>query len=574
MPRHFRFDVLWLLSEAEGRGRKITWAKGTTALVGGNHTGKSTLLRMLFYAFGCKTRALGAEWDPRTVVAVTFSTGEARYTILRRGGVFSLFDSAGTLLWVTDDSGELRSRFSALTAFVLPMMTQQGDVKQARPPFFFLPSYIDQDGGWGHSWQTFDGLGEFREWQKPTIELMLGIRGSEYWETAADLSAAKRRAEDLEREERIVKDTRKRLSDKFPRRPWFRDALTFKRELAQLEARASSLSVQQQQLEVERTDLANAQSTLESQVALIDGALKEHAPDMQFLDERRREGEIVCPTCGTAHENSFHSRLNLEAEADDLRQLRAHFGIKLERIKKDVEVHGQKLADIVAQADEVSLMLESRRGELKLREIVTRAGAEQAHDALDEQSASIEDESTQAQNLVEALKIKLEELNDSARAREITRRFRQFYSHFAASLTVPGSLGSHSGAIHVKPRAGGSGGPRAILAYHFALAFTAEEFCQGCIPPIAIDSPHQQAQDEIRRPQVTEFIIRNRPAGQQLIVGLEDPPPTSVALGPDDVRIDLTEQFAMLSAAQYTEVLSFIGPLWHIASAAMELSET
>src|SRR5665647_78826 len=181
MPRHFRFNVLWLLSEKDGRARKIEWAKNATVLVGGNHTGKSTLLRMLYHAFGCKIRPLGGEWDPRSVVAVTFSIDERTYSVLRRGSAFGLFDSSGAMLWATNDQGDFRVRFSELVPFVLPLVSQQGDTKQARPAFFFLPLLVDQDGSWGHNWQTFDGLGEFRQWQKPTIDLMLGIRSSEYW---------------------------------------------------------------------------------------------------------------------------------------------------------------------------------------------------------------------------------------------------------------------------------------------------------------------------------------------------------------------------------------------------------
>jgi hypothetical protein len=134
---------------------------------------------------------------------------------------------------------------------------------------------------------------------------------------------------------------------------------------------------------------------------------------------------------------------------------------------------------------------------------------------------------------------KLDGLQDPARMKEIVRRFREMFNHFAVSLSVPASLATHGKAVHLKPHAGGSGGPRAVLAYYFALAHTAEEFSSGCIPALVVDSPHQQAQDDIRRPQVTEFIFRNRPSAQQLIVGLEDPPPESVVLGPDDKRIDL-----------------------------------
>lgn len=175
-----------------------------------------------------------------------------------------------------------------------------------------------------------------------------------------------------------------------------------------------------------------------------------------------------------------------------------------------------------------------------------------------------------AQASVEALEEQLKGLSDPQKARDVRRRFKEYFEHFAGALSVPGSLASHSRAIELKPSAGGSGGPRAVLAYYFAVLHTAAEFSAAFVPPLTIDSPHQQAQDQIRRPQVTAFIFRNRPPGHQLIVGLEDPPPDSVAFGPDDRRIDLTEQYRVLKSEEYGEVFQFIEPMWRAARASIK----
>jgi hypothetical protein len=574
MPKHLRFNELWLLSEKEGRARRITWAKNATILVGGNHYGKSTVLRTMYQAFGCKTKTLGGEWDPKAVVAVTFSIEDVSYTILRRGIAFGLFDANGMMLWSTKDQSELRSRFSDLVSFVLPLSTQLGDTKQARPAFFFLPLFIDQDGSWGNAWHTFDGLGEFREWQKPTIELMLGIRGSEYWKIFAKLSKHKTDAEDLQREIKVLEDTRKRLSDKFPPKPWFRDAMRFRKELATFEARVSELATRQQHLESQRMDLMNTRETLKSQIVLIETALQEHSSDMRFLDERRADGEMLCPTCGTAHENSFYSRLNLEAEADELRQLRAVFETKLDIIQRKAAEEKEQREKISKEADALERLLEIHRGELKFREIVDRAGANTAHGVLDGQSESVIAELSGIEKSIAALEKLLEELKDPQRSKVIGGRFKELYLHFATTLEVPPSLMAQSRGIQQKPSGGGSGGPCSVLAYHFALAHTAEEFSNGCLPPLVVDSPHQQAPDEIRRPQVTEFIFKNRPADQQLIVGLEDPPPESIVLGPDDKRIDLSEKFKLLIEDDYVEVFNFLEPRWRAMSAVLDSVES
>lgn len=560
--KSFLFNELWLLSERAGKARHLEWKTGRNALVGRNHTGKSTVLRMLYYAFGCKTRPLGSEWDRNAAVLVRFSIGEISYRILRRDNMFALFRNDGTLLWATDDHGQLRDQLAQLLRFNLPLTNQKGEPRQARPAFFFLPTFIDQDGSWGSEWDTFESLREFANWQKPTIELALGIRGSEYWQTVSDLSAAKKAAAEIDAQTRAVTDARERLERKWPNVPWFKDALSFRRELKELEEHAGVLAREQDELRNQCVEAASAREALCAQVALLDEALVSHKGDMAFLDRKPIGQNIVCPTCGTPHEHSFFERLNLEAEADELREMRSMLLGQLKRADtrlKDVET---SLSSVAGKANAMEELLSRKRGVMKLREIVDRAGVSKAYETLDEQIRNIR-ESRAAQELtIQELQQKQKALDDTKRRAEIKRRFNAIYSKFAVGLDVPPSLRERSGDIQRKPKQGGSGGPRAVLAYYFALSHIAARYSDEVLPPLVLDSPHANAQDEINRPKVTEFIFRNRVPGQQLIVALEDPPPPSVTLeGEGDKRIDLKKKYGLLQEPEYRHVYQVVEPL-------------
>lgn len=226
--RSLRFDELWMLSERTGKARHLQWAKNRNLLVGGNQTGKSTALRMIFETFGCRVNPLGREWDTGATVVVRFSLDEVQHFILRRDNLFALFDSSGSLNWATQNSGDVRERFSSLFNFVLLLTGHDGQPRLARPSFFFLPTFIDQDGSWLLKWGTFESLAEFQGWQKPTLELAMGIRSSQYWRTVGDLNAKKSKTEEIKKEQQLFTDVRKRLEGKFPRIPWFTDGLTFR----------------------------------------------------------------------------------------------------------------------------------------------------------------------------------------------------------------------------------------------------------------------------------------------------------------------------------------------------------
>jgi hypothetical protein len=74
--------------------------------------------------------------------------------------------------------------------------------------------------------------------------------------------------------------------------------------------------------------------------------------------------------------------------------------------------------------------------------------------------------------------------------------------------------------------------------------------------PVVIDSPNQQAQDDINLPAVLQFIARDLPAGMQLIVGLE-----TATDYPFDMEVHLTEKFAMLTQEAWEPARALMEPL-------------
>jgi len=520
-------------------------------LVGGNHTGKSTVIRHLFYVFGCETRSMGKSWDYGVHAALDFELGHSSYRILRTGDLFSLW-SDNQIIWATRSKGLLRDKLSELFDFILPLTARSTGVQLARPSLYFLPFYIDQDGSWEAGWNTFLSLNEFQQWQKPAIELALDIRSSEYWKTHSELLEQRRSGELLAQEHSILKRAKDNLTSMFPRQPWFVDGIAFRRELRDLEGSATELAKQQDHLRIELTEVTTSIDVLKTQLKMLDDALQDHEQDMVFLDEQRASDELICPTCGTHHATSFHQRLLLDAEADELRQMKAKMKTSLLSEEKRFHEAKNSLKKVDVKIAELDALLTIKKNGLTLRDIVDRAGNERAHFAFDTQEAHLNQSIGANFSLQRGLEEKLKSLNNPSRGKEIRATFNSFYAQFAKELEVPPTLETRTGEVQLRPKEGGSGGPRAILAYYFALSHTAIRFSDGFIPPLVIDSPHPKAQDEVNRPLVTEFIVNNAVEGQQVIVGLEEAPPDSVSLSSShDLQVDLTEKFRLLRKDEY-----------------------
>lgn len=559
--KSFRFINLWLLSELDQKARVIEFRENVNALIGTNHTGKSTIVRNLFTAFGCKTRPYGKEWRQDTISAVEFSVEEKYYLILHREGIHTLFDASLQVLWSTSDGGELRDHFSSLVGFTLPLMAQDGEIRTARPSFFFVPFFVDQDGSWDAPWRTFQSLGEFKQWERATLDIALGARAPVYWETWGEVASTKKIIEDLSHELRLLSNTRARLAEQFPKAPWFRDALAFRKDLKELEERADKLSKDQSDLRRQATDTTTSINVMSAQVRLIEGALIAHSEDMSFLDGLPSNQDITCPTCGTAHEHSFHERMKLEAEADELRELKSSFKARMVSYESSQALTQDKLLLVDKQANEIDELLDRTRGDLRLREVIDRAGLDKAFSAFEMQLEKISKSKARQEEALSDLENLLRSLDDKKHTKKVRDTFNSLYAKFAGELGVPPSLLNRKGEIKVKPQQGGSGGPRAILAYYFAMAHTANMYSSQIIPPLVIDSPHQKAQDDINRPIVTEFIVRNRVPGQQLIVGLEEDVPVSVVLDENDMKLMLADKFSVLIKSDYKKSYDFFASL-------------
>ncbi|MBO7822136.1 hypothetical protein [Burkholderia pseudomallei] len=551
MMKSLRFVKLLLLSESERKARSIPLGEKRTILVGGNHTGKSTVIRHFFHVFGCETRSMGKTWDNHVHAALDFELSGTPYRMLRTHDLFALF-SENRILWATRNKSLLRDKLSELFDFVLPLTTKSSGVQLGRPNLFFLPFYVDQDGSWESGWNTFLRLNEFVKWQKPAIELALDIRSSAYWKTHSELLEERRSGEQLAQEHSVLTKAKDNLTSMFPRRPWFVDGIAFRRELRDLEGSATELAKEQDRLRAELTEVTTSRDVLLTQLKLLDEALRDHEQDMDYLDGQLAKSELICPTCGTHHATSFHERLELEAEADDLRQVKAKMKTSLQSEEKKLRQITNSLETVDAKVAELDSFLAVKKNGMTLRDIVDRAGNERAHFAFDTQEAHLNQSIGANFSKQKGLEEKLKKLNNPTRAKEIRGTFNSFYSQFAKELEVPPTLQTRNGEVQLRPKEGGSGGPRAILAYYFALSHTAIRFSEGFIPPLVIDSPHPKAQDEVNRPLVTEFILNNAIDGQQVIVGLEEAPPDTISLsGSLDLRVDLTEKFHLLREDDY-----------------------
>lgn len=552
--RSFLFEDIWMLSRRDRRARRVEFHTGTNLILGRNHTGKSSLIKTLFTTLGARPEGELRQWDENTISKVGLSIDGRRFSVLHQTGTRALFDSEGHILASTGDHGEWSTAFAGATGFNLPLTDRQSRTVPADPKCFFLPFYINQDGSWQADWNTFSGLAQFKAPVGSILEYFSGIKPPEYYEAKAKKDIEQQILDNLRKERGFLEKARERVSKSFSMSGPKVDPENFKIDIEQLTSEVNEINKRQEILRDQAVKERELLASIHLQTNLANEALSIYDGDSQFLRSEPREA-LVCPVCNAEHSESF---LDLLTYAEDARSLR---DITV-RIRKDAREIENKLsrtnADIAALEEsyrKVNSLLSTRRGDMQFSQVVESMGAEKAFRAFEDERVILEAEIADHLLEHERMTAAMGKLTDRNKSKEILKIFRDAYSVALVELSLP-MTDTGKAKLTSRPNLSGSGGPRSVLAYYAAIWAACYGEKGSFRIPLVVDSPNQQGQDHINLPKVISFLSGKLPRGAQFILGSEID--TDILF---DRKIELTEQYKLLSESDFDEAEVTLGPL-------------
>lgn len=551
----FRFKNIWLLSHREKKARHVEFHPSKNLLVGRNHTGKTTLIRSLFETLGATPQGKLEQWDDNAASLLEFSVDGRSYFALHQDGRRALFDPTFKLLISTSKFGDWSKRFCETTDFNLVFSDKkQAEVVPADPSCFFAPFYVNQDGSWQAEWNTFGGMKRFSAPFKPILEYFTGVCPPEYYSASAEKSQHSKVLDEHRREYRLLERAIERFSRSVPLSGPKVDAGNFAAEIVLLTKEVNELNVRQEALRSIAVREEELLKSLDHQVHLADGALAAHDSDAKYL---LKEGgaPLICPTCHAEHEKPFLDFLEFAEDARVLRELAARLRDDAAEVRKRTQKVFSELGSLNENYQRISRLLDSRKGDLKFKDVVESLGAESAFAAFEAERKQIQTAIDAVVLTVDALETRMKELRSPTRTKAILAEFREHYVASRVALQLH-SVATKTMQLASRPSLSGSGGPRSILAYYAAIWRTVQGKEGTYDVPVVIDSPNQQAQDDFNLPAVLSFIAKDLPAGMQLIVGLETPANLTF-----DREMTLTERYNMLTEEEWEPTNKLMEPL-------------
>ncbi|QDF96921.1 hypothetical protein CJ010_10465 [Azoarcus sp. DD4] len=556
MSQRVTYKTLWLVSARDGSARKQQFSQ-KTLLLGPNGTGKSRIVKNLYWVFGCKTRKRDAGiWDPDTVAALEFAYRDTNYMVVRDGKRLGMFEDNDQLLFSADNMSAWSKQIAAFFGFELRLKRpQSATFSQAGPEYMFMPFYMDQDGSWGAGWDTFEQLTQFSNWKGATFESFIGMRPNAYFHAKYLSTEIGDRANERRKELEAHRAAFKRVQDVLPKNLPSLNFAAFRSELAELGRKATKLQQDQVRIRGQLLGLVNIREKVKSELKIALAAYSELKGDFAYLTDRAGES-IECPTCGTVHESSFHARILLSSDVESLGGLIMELRTQADDIgSKEASIRAslQSVARDIAELDKLQ---QERRVKLKLEEVL----ASQSKRTLDTAFQRVSRDLSGALKKLEAERAKADEQVKKFEDPERLSAVRQYFSAQVSSLSslVDVPIDEQIGEPRPGTRAqsGGSSAPRSMLAVHLAMLATNAEWGDSPLFPFVVDTPQQSGQDDSNLTKMVQVLGRAAGIHHQVILAAERLP-TSVQLGDFEV-VRLTEKRQVLSKDIFDEAVALL----------------
>lgn len=518
--RRVTYKTLWLASRREKKGRELKLSD-SMLLVGTNGVGKSRITKGLAWVLGGEPpKFFQTTWDKQLIGALSFTVGRIDYLALRQGDTFGLF-RGDDLLCATRKRSEWNSCLGDALGFYLELQRPSSTAfSRAGFEYLSLPTYIDQDGGWGSGWDSHTTLKQFRNWQKPFFELYLGIRPNAFFREKKKVDELNGCVQERRRAFEAQQAAFDRVQAALPHDLPALSISQFEGELAQLASSATRAYRRQSRIRAQLLDLISERDRIQTDLKLAGEAYRELVSDVVYMSEME-EGVIECPTCGTQHQNSFHGRLTLTQDAETMSSLLVELESQAGQLAAKEASLRQGLHQVEIELSDIEKSTAERRANIGLSEVLAAHSRQTLSDAFHEVADTLANEIEILDLKLSDHRSRLKKFDDRSRMKAVSEYYAKEIENLSEKLGVPVHERFEKAKPGQRAGAGGSIFPRANLAVHLASIRTNVAYGDSAQLPLIVDTPQQSGQVENNLLKMIDVATRAVEGLHQVIIATE-----------------------------------------------------
>ncbi len=550
--KNLYISEILLISRKEKKARRIKFDRRRTLIYGKNHTGKSSLIKSIYRTFGAEPHMHPKFLEADVACRVKFEIEGSSYQVIRDGRLFAIFDGHGNLLKTFRSiTNELAPYFSDLFDFAPLFENHQNTFMIPPPAYLLLPYYVDQDKSWLGSWSAFEKLTQFKDYRNQCVRYHSGIRPNAYYQKKQELDIYLKAIEEADKEQKVTQKILKDLQDEFSQSQFNIDVDSFKNEINELLAELEVLKDKEEKLKAKLHDLHHIKSTYDIQIEVIKRALLESNRDLEYAIGQLPE-KINCPTCGATYGNSFAERFEIAQDEQRCKDLLIEVKEEADEIMRQIEDESNKLSRTSAELARIDEILQSKKGELQLKDVIESAGKNQIRSIFSDKNSALSEIIVENAIQKEKLEKQLKGLESKEAKEKINGFFVKTLMSFLRELDVFSIREDDVTGIstRLEKLETGSSKPRALIAYYFAFFHLMKQFSTTTYFPLIIDSPNQQDQDIEHIDKIMGFINSKQPEDSQMILGVAE----TYGVDFGCPVVELNEKHSLLRSDEYDEI--------------------
>lgn len=549
--RRMQLIKLLVVSKKTVEAKEITFNDGLNIILGENKTGKSSLIKSIFYTLGCEV-PFEKEWtDLISDYFLIFNFDSIEYTIHKSEKKYSIWDNERKYFLITKASyTDFCKEFMEIFKIKINMIDKKSGEKRPLPPAaIFNYQYIDQDSGWNYKIpNSFLNLGYLKDVNN-IIKYVVGEHNNKYFKVKAEIDKINSEITSYKKDIQTIKNFIKRVETINTVKLEFSDSNFFKHQLNNLNKLKSSISKKEEEL----NSILNITYSIKKSINYAKKIIHEAQAD--YIFSKKMNDTIICPTCGTSHKNELPEKLSIISDIDQTTHLLHSLRIDLKEIEREKKEVKSSLSNLKAEYHKLDKLFKTEKENISYINELKLSGKNELINANANEVDNMESILGKKLVVLDNLTGLIKNLESQKRKKQIRDSITEIFNTLANSLDFKSDkITFRTYKPNLKNSNLGSNGPRAVLAYYSSLYLYNLGRSDYPFKSLVIDTPNQQGQDYKNLAKIDKALSLLDSTQGQVILGTE----REIGLESQVNLIKLTEKYKCLNLKDYTNNLAII----------------
>lgn len=554
---------LIVISQSESRSLEVPFEKGLNIVLGGNKTGKSSIIKSIFTTLGCECKRIETDWKKLiSDYLLFFEYGEKQFCVVRQGKKFQIFMKSGdaySCIIETKSFHEYSNCLMNILEIKMPCIAKDGKQFNVTPPLLFRFQYIDQDEGWSKIADSFSNAAYIKNWKPNTNKYVCGYLDDTYYELQTQKTEQTLIKDDKKKELNYNQNFVSSISSTLTQIEDMQSVDEITTGIETLLAKAAELRKVQFSYNAEMTVLENDIYVNQHKLNTVEYNLTETKKDIEFA--MTQGDELVCPICGTNYSNGLEEQLNITSDYAHCEKLIAELKNSIFIATKKLEELKEKYNGISLEIQSVEQKVQNSQELLSYSSFYKNKGQYEIYESCKRQLDILQGEIDSYITKIAIIDEKINEKKSKKRSKTIREDIESYCRILADAINLPKTFIKLRDFVQIINRTG-SETPRLVYMYQSALYLYNLNRAHSPFNFYVVDTPNQQGQDTENLESIFKSFEMFLSDEGQVIVGTERE--TGMEEKASNV-IKLTEKRRCLNNINYSKHLELLEELQKVA---------